>query len=85
MHKPLKVIEPVQMEFDFKVPFTFKDSIAKISRKNPMRGSVLQSLLGDVCQNKKVFFGDSLIIYRPLVPGFKVLFFLEGFKKSVLF
>jgi len=58
MHKPLKFIEPVQMEFDFKVPFTFKDSIAKISRKNPMRGSILQSFLGDVCQNKKVSFGD---------------------------
>jgi len=58
MHKPLKFIEPVQMEFDFKVPFTFKDSIAKISRKNPMRGSVLQSFLGDVCQTKKVSFGD---------------------------
>ena len=58
MHKPLKFIEPVQIEMDFNVPFTFKDSIAKVSRKNPMRGSVLQSLLGDVCQNKKVFFGD---------------------------
>ena len=61
MPKPLKFIEPVQMEFDFKVPFTFKDSIAKISRKNPMRGSVLQSLLGDVCQNKKSSFTDWIL------------------------
>ncbi|MAJ23329.1 MAG: hypothetical protein CBC24_05960 [Candidatus Pelagibacter sp. TMED64] len=58
MHKQLKFIEPVQIEMDFNVPFTFKDSIAKISRKNPMRGSILQSLLGDVCQNKKSSFTD---------------------------
>ena len=58
MHKPLNFIEPVQIEMDFNVPFTFKDSIAKISRKNPMRGSILQSLLGDVCQNKKSSFTD---------------------------
>ena len=58
MHKPLKFIEPVQIELDFTVPFTFKDSIAKVSRKNPMRGSILQSFLGDVCQNKKSSFTD---------------------------
>jgi|GEM_PF-4235099 len=58
MHKQLKFIEPVQIEMDFNVPFTFKDSIAKISRKNPMRGSILQSFLGDVCQNKKSSFTD---------------------------
>jgi len=58
MHKPLNLIEPVQIEMDFNVPFTFKDSIAKVSRKNPMRGSILQSILGDVCQNKKSSFTD---------------------------
>ena len=58
MHKQLNFIEPVQIEMDFNVPFTFKDSIAKISRKNPMRGSILQGFLGDVCQNKKSSFTD---------------------------
>ena len=48
MHKPLNLIEPVQIEMDFNVPFTFKDSIAKVSRKNPMRGSILQSFLGEL-------------------------------------
>ena len=39
-------------------PFTFKDCIAKISRKNGSRGSILQQLLGNVCQNRSVSFTD---------------------------
>jgi hypothetical protein len=50
--------EPIQMELPFPGPFTLKDCIAKISRKNGSRGSILQQLLGDVCQNKSVSFTD---------------------------
>lgn len=58
MPKQLKFIEPVQIEFNFTVPFTFKDCIATISRKHGSRGSILQQLLGDVCQNKSSSFTD---------------------------
>ena len=50
--------EPIQMELPFPGPFTFKDCIAKISRKNGSRGSILQQLLGNVCQNRSVSFTD---------------------------
>tara|TARA_R100001530_G_C4251065_1_gene137842 strand:- start:158 stop:391 length:234 start_codon:yes stop_codon:yes gene_type:complete len=50
--------DPVQLELSFPGPIQFKDCIAKISRKHGSRGSVLQQLLGDVCQDKPIFFGD---------------------------
>ena len=50
--------DPVQLELPFPGPIQFKDCIAKISRKHGSRGSVLQQLLGDVCQDKPIFFGD---------------------------
>ena len=59
MPKPLEEKkDPVQLELPFPGPIQFKDCIAKISRKHGSRGSVLQQLLGDVCQDKPIFFGD---------------------------
>ncbi len=62
MHKLLEEKKyTVQMELPFPSPFTFKDCIAKISRKNGSQGSILQQLLGNVCQDKPVFFGSWVI------------------------
>ena len=59
MPKPLEEKkDPVQLELPFPGPIQFKDCIAKISRKHGSRGSILQQLLGDVCQNKSSSFTD---------------------------
>ena len=50
--------QSLQLEFDFNVPFTFKDCIGKITKTNSSNDSVMQNLLYNACHNKKPFFGD---------------------------